>query len=348
MRRILLLPLLLLAACSFAPLRFNIDLLERFPEQASGSFLVEVPGGVASGNVDLLPLLGSSVTGGFSQSSPVGGVTLPVSLLFPDAVGTTLDFRSETLPADLDAATLNYRIEFSSQNLSGTLQIQFYLAPVGTDNIENPEYALGPVQSLTLGGNSVLEASIPLSGAQLTAINDQQVRLALALSGDLTVVAPGEVSLEYTFRELSLDVSGITAALNERLPDPDGYLFDFSDEEIPGSIVDAELFYELTLSHDLTGTGTLTAQVYVAPPGGEELFAPAFAFGDPQEIDLSQQTITLSGQAELNSDQRPLLDAQSLRVGVRVTGTATAALQETIEVGYVFETLQLRVGYSVN
>ena len=183
----------LLSACSFAPLRFNVDLLEVLP-QTSGSFMLQTPGT----NVNLLPLLGRSATGEFRETSPIGGVTVPVEQVFPDALGVLLDFSDETLPATLEGATLRYAIALQSSNLTGILQVQPYLAPVDGGDASQDIYALGPAQTVTLGEGAVLEATVPLNEAQLGAVNAKKVRLALKLSGNLGVVTAGEVSLSCT------------------------------------------------------------------------------------------------------------------------------------------------------
>ena len=334
----------LLSACSFAPIRTNIDLLEVLP-QTSGTFTLQTP----DANVNLLPLLGSAVTGGFRETSPVGGVRVPVSLVFPNASGVLLDFTDETLPATLEGATLRYAIELQSRNLTGALQVQPYLAPVDGGDASQDIYTLGPAQTVTLGEGAVLEATVPLNEAQLEAVNDKQVRLALKLSGNPGVVTAGEVSLSYAFRTLSLDVKSVSAGLDELLPDADGERFDFSDQEVPGPgrVVGLSLIYDVLLSHDTEASGTLTAQVYVAPPGDEPLWSPQFAFGEPQTLDLSQGEVTLAGRAALTGVQEEILDTRTVRVGVRVTGEATLELTEPITIEYRFDTLDLRASYAL-
>ena len=336
-----------LAACSFAPLRFNVNLLEVLP-QTAGSFTLETP----DTNVNLLPLLGSAITGNFREVSPIGGVTLPVSLTFPNASGVLLDFSNETLPATLEGATLSYAIELQSRNLTGTLQVQPYLAP--TEPIEDgdavqPAYALGPAQTFTLGEGAVLEADVPLNEAQLGAVNAKKVRLALKLSGNLGVVTAGEVSLSYAFQTLMLDVESVSAGLDELLPDADGERFDFGDQEVPGpgGVVGLSLIYDVTLSHDTDASGTLTARIYIAPPGDEPLWSPQFAFGEPQTLDLSQGEVTLTGRAALTGVQEEILETRMVRVGVRVTGEATLELAEPITIDYRFDTLDLRASYAL-
>ena len=333
-----------LASCSFAPLRFNVNLLEVLP-QPSGAFTLETP----DTNINLLPLLGSSATGGFRETSPIGGVTVPVEEVFPDALGVLLDFSNETLPATLEGATLRYAVALASSNLTGTLQVQPYLAPVDGGDASQAIYALGPAQTLILGEGAVLGADVPLNEAQLGAVNAKKVRLALKLSGNLGVVTAGEVSLSYTFRTLTLDVGSVSAGLDELLPDADGESFDFSDQEVPGPgrVVGLSLIYDVTLSHDTAASGALTAQIYIAPPGDEPLWSPQFAFGEPQTLDLSQGEVALTGRAALTGVQEEILDTRTVRVGVRVTGEATLELTEPITIDYQFNTLDLRASYAL-
>ena len=51
MLRLLPLALLFLAACSFAPLKFTVNLLEELPDQISGSFTLDA----SASTLDLLP-----------------------------------------------------------------------------------------------------------------------------------------------------------------------------------------------------------------------------------------------------------------------------------------------------
>ena len=334
-----------LGACSFAPLGFSVNLLDRFPDETTGSFTFDAE----SVTVDLKPQLGGAATGGFSQNSPVGGITLPpIDLVLPSAAGQTLDFRDQTLPAELTAATLSYRVVLANRNLTGTLQVQPYLAPVGADDAAQEGYALGPAQPYTLGGAAaMLSADVELNEAQLAGINAKQLRLALRLSGSVSVVTAGEVSVTYTFQTLSLTIFGVTAQLDELLPNADGTVLDFSDEDISGRIVDAALVYDLTLTSSAALDGSLTAQVYLAPPGEDSLWQAKYAFGEPEQLELAQPEIPVTGRASLNDVQKPVLDQQVLRLGVRVVGTATVPLQGAIAVEYRFNNLTLEGGFAL-
>jgi hypothetical protein len=347
-RTLSLTTLLLLAACSFAPLSFNVDLLERFPNETSGSFTLTAP----AARVDLTPYLGAFAQGSFDVPVPLAGVSVPISgLVLPSATGQLLDFRDRTLPVSLKAATLSYDLNLlRSGGVTGTLEIQPYLAPARETDVARAGYALGEPQLYDLGEASAnLRAEVPLNAAQLEAINAGQLRLALGISGTVRLDASGEASFGYSFQSLSLTVSSVAAQLDTFLPDADGEQLDFRDEEVPGPgrIIDLALEHAVLLTHGGDLEGTLSAQVYVAPVGDEPLWQEKFAFGEPEMIDLSQREVVLSGRANLNEAQKPLLGEQRLRIGVRVTGDAALVLEQVITVDYRFQKLLLEAKYAL-
>ena len=342
MLRLSPLALLFLAACSFAPLNFRVNLLEELPNQISGSFTLDA----SASTLDLLPLLGQT-QGSFTQNLPVGGVTLPLSFTLPSPAGQRIDLTNEPLPVTLQAATLRYTLAITSENLAGALEVQPYLAPAGTSSVAQPRYALGAAQRVTLGGSSSLQADVTLNEAQLAGINNRSLRLALGVSGDAGVAAAGEVTLGYEFSELTLDVGAVGAVTNTRLPDDDGETLDFRDVDVPGPgrLIGATLDYDLTLTHDADATGALTVQIYVAPPGAD-LWQEKYLF-DQLSVDMSRQEVNLIGQATLNDAQRPLLSEQQLRIGVRVSGDAVLTTGETVTVIYNMNKLDLGVNYAL-
>lgn len=340
------LTLLFLAACSFAPLRYNVDLLDELPDQTSGSFTLDT----SVSTLDLLPLL-TNREGSFRQNLPVGGVDVPLSVTLPTSAGQLIDLTNEPLPVTLEDVTVRYTLVLTSENLSGALEVQPYLAPAGGDAVNASAYALGEPQRVALGETSTLQAEVSLNEAQLRGVNDRSLRLALGVDGEAGVTAAGEVALGYEFSELSIDIGEVGAGTNTRLPDADGEALDFTDVDVPGPgrLIGAKLDYDLRLTHDADASGTLTAQVYVAPPGEETLWQEKFLF-DQQSVDMRQQEVDVAGQASLNADQRPLLGEQRLRIGVRISGDAAANLSEEgdeIIVTYEMNRLDLRVSYAL-
>ncbi len=338
--------LLFLAACSFAPLRYTVNLLNELPNQTSGSFTLDT----SSSTLDLLPLLGNA-EGSFRQNLPAGGVDFPLSVTLPTSAGQPIDLTNEPLPVTLEDVTVRYTLLLTSENLSGTLEVQPYLAPAGGDAVDTPAYALGDVQRVTLGETSTLQAEVILNEAQLRGVNNRSLRLALGVRGEAGVAAAGEVALGYEFSELSIDIGEVGAGTNTRLPDADGEALDFTDVDVPGPgrLIGAKLNYDLTLTHDAVASGTLTAQVYVAPPGEETLWQEKFLF-DEQRVDMAQQEVNIVGQASLNGDQRPLLGEQQLRIGVRISGDAAVNVgdeDDEIIVTYEMNQLDLRVSYAL-
>ncbi len=343
--------LALLAACSFAPLPFTVNLLERFPAEAEGSFAFSTP----SGRVDLLPYLGEFGEGGFTLPGlglPLPGVTVPVPrFVLPSAAGYAVDFSDQALPARFEEVTIDYRLGLMHNGaLDGQLELQVYLAPLGTDSTDQEAYALGEPLVYDLSeATTVLSASILLNPAQLQAINERRLRLALALQGSVSFSVAQDITLTYRFEALELTVGGITATVDEVLPDAAGVTLDFSDEEVPGPgrIVGLGLDYGLTVSHGSVLGGSITAQVYVAPPGADELWQEKYAFGAPKTIDLAQNDIGLAENASLRGEQLEILPLQRLRVGVRVTGTPALPLGEEVRLSYRFTRLLLRLHYAL-
>ena len=344
MARILPLFLLfLLGACSFAPLRYTVNLLEQLPNQSTGSFTLDT----SASTLDLLPLL-SNAEGEFSQDLPTGSIDFPLSVTLPSAAGQPIDLSSEPLPVTLEDATVRYALDITSDNLSGDLALQLYLAPAGSDAANSPAYALGDVQRLDLGETSTLQGEVSLNDAQLAGINDRSLRLALGVSGEAGVAEAGEVTLGYAFSELSVNVGEVGTATNTRLPDADGQALDFTSVDVPGPgrLIGAKLTYDIRLTHDADASGTLRAQVYVAPPGDDLLWRAQYLF-DERSVAASQQQLGIAGQASLNDAQRPILSEQQLRIGVRIFGDAAAEVDEDITVTYELNQLDLRVSYAL-
>lgn len=338
----LFLVLLALAACSFAPLRPTVDLLERLPGQTSGSFVLDT----SAATLDLLPLL-ETTEGDFRQNLPAGSSS-PLSLTLPSPAGQFIDLRTEPLPVTLEGATLRYALALTSENLEGEVTVQPFLAPQGTDAVDSPAYALGEPQRVTLGETNTLQADVTLNEAQLEGVNDRRLRLALRISGEAGVATSGEVRLGYEFSELSLEISSLGAGADARLPDADGEVLDFSDTEVPGPgrLIGATLDYDITLSHDADASGTLLAEIYVAPPGDDSLWREEYLF-DSVSLDLLQKQANVAGRASLNEAQRPLLREQRLRIGVRVSGDAALEVGDTITVTYELNQLDLTVDYAL-
>lgn len=340
-----------LVACSFAPLPFTVDLLERLADRAEGSVTFRTP----EVKVDLAALLGEAREAGFSLPGlglPLPGVTLPVPrFVLPPWGAHPLDFREVELPGRFEDASVDYRLRLEhGGNVGGELRAQLFLAPVRADAADQPGYALGGVQTFDLSEKeAIFENSLPLNAAQLQGIAEGRLRLALALEGELALIASGDTAFRYAFEALELTVRGLTAALDEHVPNDEGEVLGFADTELPGPgrVVGLGLDYALRLSHDSELAGYLTLQLYVAPPGEDSLWQDAYRFGTPQTLDLAAQAFDLSERAFLNETQLELLRARQLRVGLRLTGEPTVRLGEDVTLRYAFTKLLLRVRYAL-
>jgi hypothetical protein len=341
--------LALFSACRFAPLPYTVDLLQHFPEAAEGSFAFTTP----TVKADLSPFLGEYREGSFTlPGTGLPGVTLPVPrFLLPPTGAFVIDFAEVELPGAFEEASVDYRLVFEhGGNLGGWLELQLYLAPVRPDAIDQEHYALGEAQVFDLTETSALfEDSMVLSEVQLAAIAEGRLRLALALSGEVSLDAAGETTLRYGFEALELNVRSLTAPLDELLPDAEGELLDFSAVEAPGpgGIVSLTLDYDLILTQDGPLEGSVIAQVYVAPPGEDSLWQDQYAFGPAKHLDLAESEIRIVESGSLGDGQLEVLNAQALRAGVRVTGEPTVRFGEEGVVRYRFNRLLLRLGYAL-
>lgn len=338
----------LLPACSIP---VGVNLLEAFPGAASGGIALPVP----DGTLNLLPRL----------SKPSDSITLPLStpvpvrgLSFPEiAVGVPLDLGEEEVPT-LMVARLSYAVEVASEGpLSGTVKVQPYLAPSGTQAASSA-YALGDVKTVALGPTAqTLAASILLNEAQLNAISEKSLQLALGVLGERVNLEPGpQAGVSYAFKELTLEVERVRSEVTEYFPDADGDALDFSDQEVPGPgrVKTLGIDYRVVISTDAELGGNLQAQVYIAPPlepgqsdADAPLFSDAYLFGKEQSLNLDQSQIVLEDSAALKGVQQEVIRSKKLRIGVLVKGEVDVSLGEPAELSYRFSKLELAGGYSL-
>jgi len=144
----------------------------------------------------------------------------------------------------------------------------------------------------------------------------------------------------------SMSVAPGSYALNIKLPDAGGYAASFEEANIPVTVGYASLDYSLegTLQ-GVSVSGTLTAQVYLAPYDAPDPFQPAYKLGDPVTVPVTTgRTINLSGTATLNNAQLSALNAKRLRMGVWVTGMVDVQAAGTLTLNYTITRATLKVG----
>ena len=335
--------LLSLGACSFP---VSLNLLEVFPDEAEGRFTLMTP----SGRVDLLPNLDTP-----QDTVSLPGVPVAVGgISFPEIV-TVLPVEVDAPEAALTAAEVSYAVDLEAVgDLSGTVTVQPYLAPQGVSNVATDAYALGEAQTLTLPDAQTLQATLSLNEEQLRGVNEGAVQFAFGVAGRNVSVGRGEVGVRYQVTQLEVNATEVRVDVNELLPEDTGEKLDFSGQDIPPRAEAYGIDYRVMLTPDAGVAGELTAQLYLAPPLAEgqddtddPLFDERYAFGKAQTLALGQGEVTLEDSAALNEVQQDILETEQLRVGVRLTGTATVPLGSEVGLDYAFTRLELSGGYRI-
>ncbi len=350
--------LLMLSACSFAPIAINVNLLESDLPEAKGNFAITTP----SSQIDLTKNLSASKSGNIGPfTSPFAPFTVDIAqaanvlnlnLTIPNEQGFNIDFSNQTLAADLNAASLSYTLELSKTGpITAAISMQAYLAP---DNAESPlqtKYLLGDeVQFSLLTTRTEVQKTVLLNAEQLAGIKEKKLRLAIVITGGtLSFSEVGEANLNYDLTNLSLNVSSVTTELNQTVPSENGIVFDFSKQNIPTErLKNLGLDYSLQLTLAGNLNGLVKSQLYIAPNNGEAILQQRYVFGSAKTIDLSQNSVTLTDRANFNKDQLAMLDSKTAKVILLITGESSLSLGQTIEVQYEFTKLQLFGGYSLN
>ena len=342
-RLFLLAAFLSLGACSFP---VSLNLLDVFPDASEGRFTLTTP----SGRVDLLPSLSESQGTVSLPGIPVsvGGIS------FPEIV-TVLPVEVDAPEATLTAAEVSYAVALAAVgDLSGAFTLQPYLAPQGVRNVASDAYALGEAQTLTLPDGQTVQATLSLNEEQVRGVNEGALQFALGVAGREVRVGRGEVGVRYEVTQLEVNATEVRVDVNELLPEETGEKLDFSNQDVPPRAEAYGIDYRVILTPDAGVTGELTAQLYLAPPLSEgrgasddPLFSERYAFGKTQTLPLGQGEVTLEDSAAFNEEQESILDTEQLRVGVRLTGTATVPLGSEVGVGYAFTRLELSGGYRI-
>ena len=337
--------MLALTSCAIP---FSINLLESFPDAISDTFTLPVP----DGRADLLPVL----------REPEGRVALPASpvpitdFAFPELnIPVPVSLDKESITSEILAASITYEVRVEALGpLSGQVNVQPYLGPGNVSRVAAPAFALGSVQNVTLGAGQTLRATVSLNAAQAKAVSSADVKFAIGVRArSVSLGAGGEPGIAYSVKALSFNVEKVAVVTDAYLPNPEGELLDFSTQDIPAGIGNLGLTYKVTLSTPADVGGTLSAQIYLAPPlepgqsdADNPLYSGAYAFGKEQTLELAQGSLELEDSAILGAVEPDILRAKKLRVGVRVRGTPAVPLGKAIDTDYRFTELTLSGGYS--
>jgi hypothetical protein len=340
---------LLIAGCSFLPFPVQLDLGQDFKD-TKGQFEVVLPTGKIEVAEGMNAIQGS--LGPFS--SPLAGlqIDLTENITLPDTEGYLVDFSEQKLKEELLSAQLAYALELNLEGpVSADLTLQAYLGPISETPLISDAYKLGETKRVELSKTTTLSEIINLNFEQIQAINEGQLRFAVVLSkASLKFLEPGSSSLSYKLKSLSLSADKAIIPVLEVLPEADGSLIDFSDQELPavGRLATLGLEYELKLKGSVDMDGTLEAQLYLAPDTAEDLFQERYTFGVKQILDLSQGEVTLLDRAALNEEQMSILESKKVRIGLIIQGSPAITLGENLKVDYEFSKLMLFGGFSIN
>ncbi len=314
----LLLLVLLLSGCPGAPLAWKVNLMDKI-ETKTGSFNIELP--FTTGEYDLLSFVGANKSGEYKVNVPIKG-KIPLSL---PIVAIPVDFTDQEISVELTAATIKYQILLRSiGDLRGNISVQAYLTDENTD-LESADSKLGEQIIFDLSKDEqVFTREVVLTAKQLKGINERKLKIGFKVSGNMEVVRSGVVGVAYELQTLGL--KDMKFAFDEKMPDADGEIADFSDAEpIPPQVVGLRLDYTLGLNHDGDFSGITTAQVYVAPIDETDIFQEKYIFGNAKDIDMSKNEQDISGSASVNSIQlNAARKDQKLRVGLRLIGKDVA------------------------
>jgi hypothetical protein len=163
---------MVLTGCSVIPIPVKVDLREHLGEHAQGAYQQEI------------------LAGAFPQ----------VDWRYPTTEGTTIDFSGTDIPVRVHRAQAQVNIAFTYDGapLSGEVRAQVYLAPAGSDSLWQTRYALGAPQVMALEQRlNRLEDTVVLTGEQVRALNEKQVRWGIKLTGSAGAQESGVRVLRY-------------------------------------------------------------------------------------------------------------------------------------------------------
>lgn len=346
MKRLLIFIVLIttLTACPGAPLAWHVNLLDKI-EKKTGSFEVELP--FTGTEFNVLPFVASNTTGAYKFNSPVA---TPIEIPFPTLppIAIPVDYSDQTISVKLTAATISYKLKLAKiGDISGQLRVQAYLTTTDGD-ISAASSKLGAEIVYDLSKTQeVFVRDVVLSPEQLTAINEKQLKIAFKVAGSLKVITAGDVGVSYELQALS--IKNIKLAIDEKLPNKDGEIADFSDaDKIPPQVVGLKLDYGIRLEHNGDFAGKVNVQLYLAPVDENDIYQDKYKFGSGQEIDLSKNDQLISGNAAVNQLQLAAARKdQKLKYGLRINGDVGINKGGKIKFDYTIKKLDLTAFFTI-
>ncbi len=298
----------------------------------------------SGGEFDILPFVGTNKTGAYKFNAPLG----VIPFLTLSAIAIPVDYSDQTISAKLTAATISYQLKLARiGDISGQLKIQAFLITTDGD-ITATSSKLGDELVYDLSKTQeVFDRDVVLSSEQLTAINEKQLKIAFKVSGSLRVLTAGEVGLSYELQKLSL--KNIKLAIDEKLPNKNGEIADFSDaDKITPQVVGLRLDYLLELIHNGDFAGKVSVQIFLAPVDETDVFQEKYKFGSAQDIDLSKNAQDIKANASINQLQLAAARKdQKLKYAMQIIGDVGINKGGKIRFDYKIKKLDLTAYFTI-
>ena len=121
------------------------------------------------------------------------------------------------------------------------------------------------------------------------------------------------------------------------------------EASVPVRLERAQLHYDVTVGYSGPElAGGITAHVYLAPVGEDELFQEKYLLASRSVALVEDHTpFELAGTITANETQIEAVNEKELRLGIRLMGDVTSASTGTATFHYTIDTLRLRVGFSL-
>jgi hypothetical protein len=141
---------------------------------------------------------------------------------------------------------------------------------------------------------------------------------------------------------------GVTPELVMDLPDHDDNCLDVPEDQLPVTVVHAQLTYAVDLRYEGPDlSGSVEIQPHLAS-SRTRLWTEASALGDGVTVDLASTRVAVEGVARLTPDQVMALNQGRLCWGLQLRATDLAAAADgTIRASYDVRTLVVRAGVAV-
>lgn len=143
---------------------------------------------------------------------------------------------------------------------------------------------------------------------------------------------------------VALDIKPIANFLNIDLniPNQNGFLIDFKNQNIPAQLNSASLSYQLELSKTGPVVAKFSLQTYLAPNGTDDLVQDKYKLGQEQTVNFTGAS--LANTISLNAEQLRGINEKELRLVIVITeGTLNFATTGAASISYELSKLELNI-----